>query len=261
MNSSPTDIQIAQSLECDPALLPFLPYLLQDIEELGGMSEYLYSVLAPQSLPPESRALDLGCGKGVIACELAKRFGWNVRGVDLFEPFVADAKTRAQKMGVAHRCRFECGDAREAVKNSAPMDVLILFSVGRLFGTIHDTIGELRQAVKPGGFLAIEEVFLAPGAQGPTPLYNEQMSRETVLCELTDHGDRIVNSHEYLSADVARWNRWSLERIERRVGEMCVQHPEMASAFQEYADTQRRACEEIDRQLVCGVWLLERAAN
>jgi len=261
MDVSMREQEIAQSLECDPALLPFLPFLLQDIEELGGMSDYLFSVLAPLALPAGSTALDLGSGKGVIACELAKRFGWNVRGVDLFAPFVADAEMRARKMGVANLCHFECGDARDAVKNSAPVDALVLFSVGRLFGTIRDTVGELRKAVKPGGYLAIEEMFLAPGVAGPTALYGECISKDVALAELTAHGDRIADSREYPLADIAGWNRWSLDHIERRVSELSKQHPGIAPAFQEYAETQRRCCEEIETQLSGGVWLLERAQN
>lgn len=261
MIHTPTEREIAASLECDPALLPFLPFLLQDIEELGGMSAYLYSVLAPLALPAGSTALDLGCGKGIIACEMAKRFGWNVRGVDLFEPFVKDARKRAQKMGVETLCRFEHGNARDAVKDTAPVDVLVLFSVGRLFGTIRDTMGELRKAVKPGGYLAIEEVYLAPGVAGPTRLYGECVDKDTTLGELTAHGDSIADSREYPPADIAGWNKWALECIERRTDEMLKDHPELELMLHEYNDMQRQCCEVLDTQLIGGIWLLERATS
>ncbi|MBU0509359.1 class I SAM-dependent methyltransferase [bacterium] len=261
MVHTPAEIEIAQSLECDPALLPFLPYLLQDIEELGGMTTYLYSVLASPELPSGSTVLDLGCGKGVISCEIAKRFGWSVHGVDLFDPFIENARQRARDKGVESLCRFEHGNARDAVKNVSPVDVLVLFSVGRLFGTIHDTVGELRKAVKPQGHLAIEEMYLAPGVTGPTRLYGECLDKDTTLRQLTAHGDRIVDWREYPPAEIAGWNKWALQCMEQRTGELLKEHPELECLLHDYNEMQRQCCEVLDTELIGGVWLLERAPN
>ncbi len=55
--------------------------------------------------PQPTRALDLGCGCGPAAIELA-RMGHDVLGVDLSKSMIADARQAAARAGVADRCRF-----------------------------------------------------------------------------------------------------------------------------------------------------------
>lgn len=65
--------------------------------------------LAPQ---PGERVLDIGCGPGTTALELARRVGRDgeVVGVDISERMVAAARRRAAKAGVTNT-RFVVGDA------------------------------------------------------------------------------------------------------------------------------------------------------
>ena len=63
------DRQIAESLDATPELLPFLPELLADWT--SSRPEEVLRFLEPLELPPTTRALDLGCGKGVVALALA----------------------------------------------------------------------------------------------------------------------------------------------------------------------------------------------
>ncbi len=252
------DLDIARSLEADPALLPYLPFVLQDLEELGGFTHRLVSLLEGTSLGRNTNVLDLGCGKGVVACALAKEFGWNVTGVDLFEPFISDARRRAKLMKVDKLCHFVSADAREFVRKTELVDVIVMFSVDRFFGMIRDTVGEVRKALKPGGFLAIEEMVLAPGVAGPVKVYGETMDKETTLRELTAHGDRLVNVVEYDPAEVFQWNKWALERIEIRSRELLEEHPELQAALLIYQDGQREANRVLETQVIMGSYLLKR---
>jgi hypothetical protein len=55
-------------------LIPYLPYLLQDLWELGGMPGDVCALLQPHvSMEKELRVLDLACGKGAVGISLAKR--------------------------------------------------------------------------------------------------------------------------------------------------------------------------------------------
>ena len=253
------ELDIARSLEADPALLPFLPFILQDLDELGGFTHCLLSLIRSALLGRTASVLDLGCGKGVAACELAKEFGWSVTGVDLFEPFLSNARQRAKRMKVDHLCHFECADARTFLKQTEPVDVIVMFSVDRFFGTIRDTIGEVRKALKPGGILAIEEMYLAPGVTEPVKVYSECMDKDTTLRELAAHGDHIVNAIEYEPAEVAKWNKWALERIAERSHELLKDHPELQAALSLYNDTQREACDVLNNKIIIGLYLLKRS--
>lgn len=62
------------------------------IEEVGFILEEL-------KLPPGSHILDVGCGTGRHAVELARR-GYQVTGVDISSGMLAEAKKGAQKAGV-----------------------------------------------------------------------------------------------------------------------------------------------------------------
>ncbi len=81
MNSQ-LEREIAGSLDADPVLIPFLPELLADLDELGSSAEQVVGVLAPLALPRAARVLELGCGKGVVAVRLASEFGFSVLAVD-----------------------------------------------------------------------------------------------------------------------------------------------------------------------------------
>jgi len=55
------------------------------------------------------RVIDVGCGSGRYAVELAKR-GFEVVGVDFSEEMTSLAKRQAEREGVAEHCRFICAD-------------------------------------------------------------------------------------------------------------------------------------------------------
>ncbi|HEX3429698.1 MAG TPA: cyclopropane-fatty-acyl-phospholipid synthase family protein [Rhizomicrobium sp.] len=61
---------------------------------------------------PGLNVLDIGSGWGGLALDLARDCGAKVLGVTLSQEQIALARTRAQKAGLAERCRFELVDYR-----------------------------------------------------------------------------------------------------------------------------------------------------
>jgi cyclopropane-fatty-acyl-phospholipid synthase len=61
---------------------------------------------------PDLGVLDIGSGWGGLALDLARDCGAKVLGVTLSEEQIALARSRAQKAGLAERCRFELVDYR-----------------------------------------------------------------------------------------------------------------------------------------------------
>jgi ubiquinone/menaquinone biosynthesis C-methylase UbiE len=60
----------------------------------------------------EGRALDVACGPGHLAIDLARHMGYDqVTGVDLSEPMIRAAEINAKQRGVADRVRFQIDDA------------------------------------------------------------------------------------------------------------------------------------------------------
>ncbi len=187
------DRQIAESLDAPPELLPFLPELLADWTS-SPLDEVL-RFLEPLELPPTTRALELGCGKGAVALALAERLGFHVVAVDAFPPFVEECRRRAEEQRLGHRCEFHCGDLHDWLGPRDPFDVALMIAVGAVLGDLKDTVGALRSCVRPGGYLIIDDSFLAPGCVGKVAGYEGYVEYEETIRRLTAHGDKLITEH------------------------------------------------------------------
>ena len=87
---------VAQSLEINSTMLPFVPDLLRGMWALGCSPRIVVDLLRPLGLPASStRILDLGCGKGAITVRTAEELGFQAIGVDACEAFLKEARHKA----------------------------------------------------------------------------------------------------------------------------------------------------------------------
>lgn len=112
------------------------------------------------SLPAGAKVLDVPCGEGRIAVELAA-MGLNVTGIDISSDLIGDAKAKATARGL--HVDFQLGDMRD-LPAGANFDAI--FCMGDSFGYMDDTgnlafLKAARAAVRPGGWLVIEIKMLA----------------------------------------------------------------------------------------------------
>jgi len=129
-----TEKKLASSLTAETTeLLPFLPYLLQDLWMLGTDPELMASLIERHIRPLDGiRVLDLACGKGPVAVTVAKRLGVRVKGIDLMPEFIEVAAQKAEEAGAAALCDFSDGDINEAVAVERGYDCVILGAVSGL---------------------------------------------------------------------------------------------------------------------------------
>lgn len=111
-------------------------------------------------LAPGARVLDITCGPGLYAVEMARR-GARVTGIDFGPASIQYARDLAAQQGVADRCTFIQSDVRDALPEQAGQAYdAALFIYGQLsVFTREETATLLRQAaaaLRPGGRLAIE---------------------------------------------------------------------------------------------------------
>lgn len=249
--------QVAAALDATPELLPYLAELLADLWDLGSSPELIASWLRGLELARETRVLDLGCGKGAVSLTLARELGFHVRGVDLFEPFVLDARARAEEWGLTARCRFEKTDLREVAKSARGYDVVIYASVGAL-GRLGQCVAVLRRCVRSGGHIVIDEGFLAPGIE-PDPGFANLADHDESRRLLESHGDVILRE-QVLSPDKMRaLDRRYIECIAARAEALAAAHPEDADLIRGYVGRQERAAAAWERNAVSAAWLLRKA--
>jgi len=252
--------EIAEAYDATPELLPFIPELLADLWALGCSLELIVELLRPLGLPAETtRVLDLGCGKGAVALTLAQKFGFQALGVDFFEPFIKEARERAEEMGVASLCRFECADIRDALGEASDFGVVIYASVGRVLGRFDECVEKLRQCVHPGGYMLIDDVFLADPENVESPWYEHCATHEETLRRLTAHGDALLREVIIPTEDVKALNRKYTELIRRRAEKLAELHPEAADSLLWYVEKQERESEIMETAVISAVWLLQRA--
>jgi demethylmenaquinone methyltransferase/2-methoxy-6-polyprenyl-1,4-benzoquinol methylase len=102
------------------------------------------------------RALDLGCGTGVISLALAVR-GFDVVGVDHSEDMLAIAEKKLAEGHVAGARRFIVGDVRELPLADAQFDCVTCQGVLHHLPEMEACLSEIRRVLRPGGFFYISE--------------------------------------------------------------------------------------------------------
>ncbi len=257
--TDPLDLDIAAALEATPEQLPFIPELLADLWVLGASLDVIVELLRPLGLPRSTRVLDAGSGKGAVAITLARQFGFRVLGVDGFRPFVDEARQQADARGVSDLCQFKVGDLREALPRQHDFDVVIYAALGGILGTVDQCVGLLRQPVRPGGYMVIDDGFLA-GTEGiRQPGYESYVPHDETLTLLTAHGDEVLREVVIPVDDVREVNRRQMELIRKRAEGLSRQHPDAADSLARYVERQERECALLETEVVGAVWLLQHA--
>jgi SAM-dependent methyltransferase len=247
--------EVSQSLDADERLLPFLPFLLQDLGALGFGPEPMVRLLRSSALAGcrGVRLLDLGCGKGAALIRLAQEFGWSGEGVDLIPEFIAEARRRAQQAGVADRLRFEVADIGQAVRQGGAVDVILFGCDSGVLGSLEECLTVLRTRLACPGYIVLDTVWTAAEELGPAGAApSEARTRSAVRAAGLD-----VAGQEILDA---RWvhdqNHANTEHIRRRALELGRRFPDKKSWFDDYVRRQEQECRELEEELVCSILLL-----
>jgi len=245
------EIEVAESLETERALLQVMPELLADLDALGSQPKAMASLIGKHARPGSGfRVLDLGCGKGATAHELAQRFHCAVVGVDAFPPFIAAAAAGAARLGLADHCDFRCGDLRDAL-HADRYDAVIMAGLGLLLGDWGRTVGRLRQAVAPGGLMLIEDCFRRDDALVDYPDHRDALSG------LTAHGDELLEEAILPLAELRAINRANNRAIQARAQRLAVD-PKTAAKVQAYCRRQEAECRILEESYTCATWVLRR---
>ena len=182
--SKQTEQSIADSLEVDTKLLPYTPFLLQDLWALGSSVDYIIDVVGSLNLPStQTKLLDLGCGKGAVSIQIASKFGFTVVGVDRMTPFLEDARKKAIEYKVSHLCEFINQDIIEFVSIEHGFDLVILASLGGIFGSTKNTIAQLRTQVRSDGYILIDDGYLRKASSLKRKGYEHYKNHEDTINE------------------------------------------------------------------------------
>jgi demethylmenaquinone methyltransferase/2-methoxy-6-polyprenyl-1,4-benzoquinol methylase len=136
--------------------------LINDLQSFG-LHRYWKKRVVKEARPRTGeRALDLCCGTGDIALELARN-GADVTGLDFSEGMLKVARERQSKAGTCSmRTQFVSGDAQNVPFPDGTFDIITIGYGLRNLASWEAGLREMQRVAKPGGRLVILE-FGKPG--------------------------------------------------------------------------------------------------
>ncbi len=153
------------------------------------------------------RVLDLGCGPGHYAVELAKRGAAEVLGLDFAEQMITLAGERAAEAGVGEKCRFACGDIM-----TFPIEKPFDYSVAM---GLTDYISDLGQLLRRIAEVTSRKAVISFPESGGILAWQRKL-RYQKRCELFLYSrSQIESALEDMSTSVGTKLAWSIERIGR----------------------------------------------
>lgn len=253
---------IAESMDAEYDLVPFLADLLADLEDLGARAEDVLRIVAEAGLQAGlqagARVLDMGSGKGAAAIAIAQQYEVDVLGLDAHPDFVTHANQRAQLAGVQNRCRFEVADVA-LFEPAGERDLLLYLAMGDLLGDTGQTLGALRRHVAPGGHILIDDAYLATPTQAEAATLEAYAPRASVAEELEQFGDAIVATITVDGPDTHDHYRRVTDLLRGRAHALAAAYPEVAEAALLFADEQTSQLAYLDSPVTGALWLLRRA--
>jgi SAM-dependent methyltransferase len=125
--------------------------------------DLLFDLVADLGLPPGSATLDVGAREGYYCIELARRFGFTVRGIEPVRRHLDNAARALEALAaaepeVAARIRIDQGIAEQLPGPDASADLIWCRDVLEHVQDLETAFGEFRRVLRPGGFAVIYQM-------------------------------------------------------------------------------------------------------
>lgn len=104
--------------------------------------------------------LDVGCGTGGPACDIADEFGVEVTGITTSAVGVDEARERARSRGLSDRTTFEQRDGTANGLPDASFDRVWVLESSHLMPDRRALVAECARVLRPGGRLALCDIVL-----------------------------------------------------------------------------------------------------
>jgi ubiquinone/menaquinone biosynthesis C-methylase UbiE len=159
MSAEEKEIPISEWYDFIGSMADVIPAL-----HLGG-EEATRDLLEMCAPTPETRVLDIGCGSGHTACEIAKVYGSKVTGIDISEIMVSKAERRARRERLEELVEFRVADVFGLPFDDDSFDLALFESViTPLPGDKHVALRETVRVLQPGGLVGVNESVISSSA-------------------------------------------------------------------------------------------------
>ena len=243
----------------DKDLYPYLPYILQDIWEIGTDPDVVIALIAEYfSNYTDLKILDLGCGKGAVSVKLAQHYQCSCRGIDAMSDFIQTAKEKAEEFGVEGHCLFEVGDIRESLNHLPESDIIILGAIGPVLGDYRQTLTTLNRLLKPDGVFIIDDAYIENSSEFSHPLI---LKYDELIRQIESAGMRLIENRVVSNQEVVESDDLILSSLKKRCAELTEKFPEKKQLFDEYVNIQEFESDVNANKAVCTTLVIKKKSE
>lgn len=235
-------------------LFPYLPYIMQDLWEIGSSPEIIIELLRKHVNDfSKIKILDLGCGKGAVSIKIAKEFSCHCYGIDAIKEFIGEAQNKSKEYNVEKHCHFEFGDIRTTISNFTDYSIIILGAIGPVFGDYYSTLSILTKCLKQNGLIVIDDGYIEDGNNYSHPLMEK---KSQILKQISDVGMNLLDEVIIDQDEIKTSDEYILDKIKKRCQELIKKHPDKSSLFYNYIKKQEEENEVLENKVTCSTMLI-----
>ena len=127
-----------------------------------------------------------------------------------------------------------------------------------MLGNYEQTVAGLRRLVRAGGYIVIEDGFLADGV-ARLPLAEGYAGHSETLRQLTACGDMVAQEVICSTEQARSVNQRNTDLIRQRASLVRASHPAFVRLIDEYVARQERETQILGTDVLCAIWVLRRA--
>ncbi|MBT3362812.1 MAG: methyltransferase domain-containing protein [Chloroflexi bacterium] len=240
----------------DVALFPYLPYILQDTWEIGTSPSIVIDLMRKHvGNHANLKVLDLGCGKGAVSVKVAKAFGCHCHGIDAIPVFIDEAKGKAKEYGVEQYCHFEVGDIRTMVDDLKGFDIIVLGSIGPVFGNHLQTLTILKTCLTPNGLIILDDGYIENDSSYSHSLIQK---KSTVMKHIDNAGMKLIDEAFTSVDEIKESDDFIFNKLKARCQELIVREPHKTSLFLDYIAKQEEENDVLETKITCSAMVIRK---
>lgn len=163
----------------------------------------------------DKRILDIGCGIGGPAFEMARTFDAEVVGIDLEAPLIERATSAATNKGLADRCFFEAVDVGPLTFPDQSFDIVVTSGAITQTEDKAEIFRECFRVLRPGGHLSCYDWMKSDIPYSDDMLYWFKMEGLTYALETLDDCRSRFEDCGFVGVEVEDASSWYRSQVNR----------------------------------------------
>ena len=161
------------------------------------------------------RVLDVGCGIGGPAFEIARTYGSNVTGIDLEAPLIERATAAASKQGLNGQCEFRTVEVGPLPFADQSFDIVLTSGALTQTTATGDLVDECYRVLAPGGHLTSYEWMKSEREYSDDMYYWFKVEGLTYALNTLDEFADLFRAAGFTDIDKSDASRWYRTEVRR----------------------------------------------